>query len=126
MPIYKTFDERINSIVKSRIAFMANAQVGMGANVDGESLEYAAMRIAKRREKRKVILVLSDGQPSGGANVAPHLKMTVENLTKVGIETIGIGIMDSAVKRFYPKSCVLQRIEDLPVQIMTELKAILA
>jgi cobalamin biosynthesis protein CobT len=125
MPIYKTFDERVRTEVKARIAYMANVQPGMGSNVDGESLEYAAVRLAQRREKRKVMIVLSDGQPSGGANVAPHLKQTVEKLVKSGIETIGIGIMDPAVKRFYPKCTVLQNISELPVQIMRELKAIL-
>ncbi|WLR91037.1 cobaltochelatase CobT-related protein [Shinella zoogloeoides] len=125
MPIYKDFDERINATVKQRIAYMANAQRGMVTNVDGESLEYAAIRLLKRREKRKVMLVLSDGQPSGAANAAGHLKQTVEKLEKLGIDLVGIGIMDAAVRRFYTNHIVLQRIEDLPTQVMQELKKIL-
>lgn len=125
MPIYKDFDERINATVKQRIAYMANAQRGMVTNVDGESLEYAAIRLLKRREKRKVMLVLSDGQPSGAANAAGHLKQTVEKLEKLGIDLVGIGIMDAAVRRFYTNHIVLQQIEDLPTQVMQELKKIL-
>jgi len=125
MPIYKEFDERINAEVKKRIAYAANAQRGMVTNVDGESLEYAAIRLLKRREKRKVMLVLSDGQPSGAANAAGHLKQTVEKLEKLGIDLVGIGIMDTAVRRFYRNHIVLNRIEDLPTEVMKELKAIL-
>lgn len=126
MPIYKSFDERVTSEVKKRIAYMANAQIGMGANIDGESLEYAAIRLLKRREKRKVILVLSDGQPAGANNCGPHLKLTVEKMAKVGIDCIGIGIMDSAVRRFYPKFVVLNSIDDLPVEVMRELRTLLS
>lgn len=126
MPIYKSFDERNNSVVKERIAWMANAQQGMVANVDGESLEYAAIRLMKRREKRKVILVLSDGQPSGGQNVGPHLKKVVKDLENVGIDLVGIGIRDNSVSRFYKNHVYLGNIEDLPSQVMDELKKILA
>lgn len=125
MPIYKEFDERINSEVKKRIAYMANAQNGMVTNVDGESLEYAAIRLMRRREKRKVMLVLSDGQPAGARNAAGHLKQTTEKLEKIGIDLVGIGIMDQAVRRFYKHNIVLNRVEDLPTEVMRELKAIL-
>lgn len=125
MPIYKEFDERINSEVKKRIAYMANAQNGMVTNVDGESLEYAAVRLMRRREKRKVMLVLSDGQPAGARNAAGHLKQTTEKLEKIGIDLVGIGIMDQAVRRFYKNHIVLNRVEDLPTEVMRELKAIL-
>jgi len=125
MPIYKEFDERINSEVKKRIAYMANAQNGMVTNVDGESLEYAAIRLMRRREKRKVMLVLSDGQPAGARNAAGHLKQTTEKLEKIGIDLVGIGIMDQAVRRFYKNHIVLNRVEDLPTEVMRELKAIL-
>lgn len=125
MPIYKSFDERVTAEVKKRVAYMAYAQIGMGANVDGESLLYAAERLMKRTEKRKVMLVLSDGQPSGGANVAPHLKRTVVDLTKAGIDLVGIGIMDYSVQRFYPHYMVLNDVEELPGMVMNQLKAIL-
>lgn len=125
MPIYKTFDERLTATVKGRFAFMRNAQAGLNGNIDGESLEYAAERLLKRTEKRKVMLVLSDGQPAGGAKSGPHLSGVVQSLGKLGIECIGIGIMDSSVTKYYPKSTVLHKAEDLPGQVMTEIKKIL-
>ena len=124
MPIFKTFSERLNSAVKKRIAYQLNVQAGMNTNTDGESLEYAALRLIPRREKRKVMLVLSDGQPVGSGS-GPHLKATVENLTRIGIETVGIGIQSDAVKNFYPRHVSLNNIADLPAVVMGELKRIL-
>jgi cobalamin biosynthesis protein CobT len=125
LPIYKTFDERLTATVKARFAFMKNAQAGLAGNVDGESLEYAAERLLKRSEKRKVMLVLSDGQPAGSHKCGPHLTYVVKQLGKMGIECVGIGIMDDSVSRFYPKYTVLKKAQDLPTQVMSEIKKIL-
>lgn len=124
MPIFKSFNERLNSTVKKRIAYQLNVQSGMNTNTDGESLEYAAMRLIPRREKRKVMLVMSDGQPVGTGS-GPHLKETVNNLTKIGVETVGIGIQSDAVKHFYPRYLTLNNVADLPSAVMGELKRIL-
>jgi cobalamin biosynthesis protein CobT len=125
LPIYKTFEERITAAVKARFAFMKNAQPGLAGNVDGESLEYCAERLLKRTEKRKVMLVLSDGQPAGSMKAGPHLSYVVQQLGKMGIECVGIGIMDDSVKRFYPKYTVLRSAAELPGQVMAEIKKIL-
>ena len=86
----------------------------------------AGIRLAKRQEKRKVMLVLSDGQPAGGPKCQPHLRSVIKNLEeKFRIETVGIGIMDSSVSRFYPKYVVLNNAADLPGQVMTEIKKLL-
>jgi Mg-chelatase subunit ChlD len=125
MPIYKSFEERITATVKARFAYMMNAQAGLNGNVDGESLQYAAERLLKRPEKRKVMLVLSDGQPAGSHKSGPHLSHVVKDLERFGIECVGIGILDDSVKKFYPKYTVLRTVEDLPGQVMAEIKKIL-
>lgn len=126
MPIYKAFGERISPEVKRRFAFTMNAQAGLAGNIDGESLQIASERLVRQPEKRKVILVLSDGQPAGGTNSGPHLKAVVKDLNKSGIETIGIGIMDQSVRHYYEKHIVLSNVNDLPNQVMSELRKILS
>jgi len=126
MPVFKGFNERLNNNdIKRRFAYMKVKQPHQGGNIDGESLEYAAMRLAKRKEKRKVIIVLSDGHPAGAINDAPHLKMMTERLTKQGYDLVGIGINDHAVSRFYDKHVVLNNIADLPGEVMRQLRVIL-
>ncbi|MBX4911397.1 hypothetical protein HJA82_29225 [Rhizobium bangladeshense] len=125
MPIFKEFNERINADVKKRFAYQRKIQPFMGGNIDGESLEYAAMRLAKRKEKRKVIIVLSDGFPAGAKNDDEHLKYMVERLTKAGYDLVGIGIKSAAVARFYDNYLILNSVEELPKAVMGELKKIL-
>lgn len=125
MPIFKEFQERLNSEVKRRFAYMRHVQPNLGANVDGESLEYAAMRLATRKEKRKVIIVLSDGFPAGARNDAEHLRMMTTKLTKMGFDLVGIGIESDAVERFYDNHLVLQSVTELPGAVMGKLRAIL-
>lgn len=126
MPIYKTFDERLNTIVKSRIAYALNAQNGLAGNIDGECLRIAANRLHARPEKRKIMLVLSDGQPAGSHRAAPHLKRTVKDIIKEGIECIGIGIKTDAVRKFYDNNVVLNDTNELPNEVMGQLKKILS
>jgi hypothetical protein len=125
MPIFKDFNERINAEVKKRFAYQRRVQANMGGNIDGESLEYAAMRLAKRKEKRKVIIVLSDGFPAGAENDDEHLKMMVQRLTKQGFDLVGVGIKSEAVARFYDNYLILNSVEELPRAVMGELKKIL-
>lgn len=126
MPIYKSFDEKLSPMVKKRIAYAMNAQRGLSGNIDGESLEYAAGRLLRRMEKRKVMIVLSDGQPAGGPKSGWHLRETVLKLGKLGIDVLGIGIQDKSVKHYYPKHVVLEHASALPGLVMGEIKQLLS
>lgn len=126
MPIYKSFNERVTVDVKKRVAFMENCQPGLNGNIDGESLLYAAARLVQRTERRKVMIVFSDGQPAGGGRSGPHLKFVAKDLQKSGIECIGIGIMSDAVRSYYDKNVVLKDINALPGEVMGQIKALLA
>ncbi|OCP22019.1 MULTISPECIES: hypothetical protein [unclassified Ensifer] len=125
MPIFKEFHERLNADVKKRFAYQRKFQPHMGGNIDGESLEYAAMRLARRKENRKVIIVLSDGFPAGATNDDAHLKYMVQRLTNMGFDLVGIGIKSAAVERFYDNYVILNSVEELPKAVMGELKKIL-
>jgi cobalamin biosynthesis protein CobT len=128
MPIYKDFNERLTPDVKRRFA-AAPYTCKMGGNCDGESVRYAGNRLGLRQEPRKVLIVLSDGHPAGMSyfpeEIYSDLHRAVEECEKKRIETIGVGIMDDAVKTFYPKCVVLKDLAELPKQVMKELKGIL-
>jgi len=128
MPIYKDFAERLTPEVKRRFAAAAHSPRHLANNIDGECVENAALRLAKRKESRKVLLVLSDGLPAGYG--VPHeqyanLHRAIDNAKKMGIELVGIGIMSKAVKDYYPRYFVLEDLDSLPGTVMGELKRIL-
>ena len=125
MPIFKSFEERFGTQQKARLACVPNDDSFMGGNIDGESLLMAAERLRKRTEPGKVMIVLSDGHPAGSRNGRElnfHLKDTVKSLTKEGINVVGIGINSRAVEEFYPKQVSLDNINDLPEEVMNQLR----
>lgn len=135
---FKSFDERVTPLVKQRLigaggnpnggSHMFRTAIEMGANIDGESILRLGRKLALRREQRKIMIVFSDGEPAGSgdaSHIFNHLQVAVQELEHSGIETLGIGIMSNAVNRFYPKSVVINSIEQLPQVAMTELKRFL-
>jgi len=107
-------------------------------NVDGEAIQWASRRLLKRHEKRKVMLVLSDGLPAFACSRAggyedydlmgadAHCRYAVDEAIKSGIDMIGIGIQDSSVKKFYPDHVVVRNLDDLQKTVISKLaKALL-
>lgn len=127
MPIFKSFNSRLTS--ERRRAFASYKEISLRNNTDGEAVEYAARRLAGRTEARKIMIVLSDGQPHAGPGdhleQAWHLRETVKRLDNAGIETFGIGIMDGSVADFYPRYVVINSLDDLPKTVMQQLERLL-
>ncbi|MES2677997.1 MAG: hypothetical protein V4612_06800, partial [Pseudomonadota bacterium] len=90
-------------------------------NIDGEALIWASTRLKNRSEKRKILLVISDGTPvddSTNSNndhdiLNDHLHQTIHRLekhSKIEIAAIGIG---HHVGDFYHNSITVKNIEEL-------------
>lgn len=127
MPVFKSFGERITSQVKEGLASLATAN-WLANNIDGESLAVAAQRLCKQKEERKILIVLSDGRPAGhgdAADLSYHLEKTVKDIMASNIEVLGIGILDRSVEKYYPKSVVINKLEDLPSTIITQIRKLL-
>lgn len=91
-----------------------------GANVDGESIINASRPLMKRPEKRKIMIVLSDGQPASDGNdsrLYGHLQRTVTELSR-HMEIVGIGVCTDAVKSFYPEHIVIKDAANLPETLL--------
>ncbi|MBV6634746.1 MAG: hypothetical protein KI788_02420 [Mameliella sp.] len=132
-PLFKTWQERMTSEVTDRFAAMRfDTNRIISENIDPISVEWAAKDLMKRQEERKVLFVLSDGSPAyqapnyGMINAAGRrLKEIVQSVGRAGIETVAIGIQTESVRKFYPRSVVINETEDLPKAVMGELRSIL-
>lgn len=126
----------VNIIVKSFTDRVSDAELEdryaecgqwMWQNSDGESIMWAATRLARRKEKRRVLIVLSDGSPAaynGGSGMEYHYtKQVVERIEKSHIEIYGIGIMDDNVSRIYSDYKVLNRSKDLEDMLLGLVKS---
>jgi len=135
MPLFKAFDDRLVDAKGPLVTIMNAVDAN---NADSEALIAAYTRLAKRPEKRKVMMVLSDGEPAFSYNIREkgghyraqrvyqqHLRDAVDFIEGEGVECVGIGIMTSAVERYYPKAVVVHNVRDLARVAMGELGAIL-
>lgn len=98
--VFKSFKDSFRR-VRARLTTIRGRQ----DNVDCEAVLAAAKRLAQRPEARKIMFVLSDGQPAGGG-VRRKLNCralvdAVKKVTAAGIEVIGIGAQTETVQDFY-------------------------
>lgn len=127
MPVLKQFEESFSMDVKERFAWLPNASF-FATNIDGESVGIGARRLILRREARKILIVLSDGQPNGSGSASvlnKHLRETVKEIELSGVDVVGIGIDSEAVRQFYPKSIVIRNVEELPTKVIGQLRDLL-
>jgi cobaltochelatase CobT len=103
-------------------------------NIDGEALAWAHGRMLARPERRRILLVVSDGTPMDEATFAAngydyldtHLSSVVEEIesrSTVQLAAIGIG---HDVSRFYRNATRISRIEDLGPALGEKLMTLLA
>ena len=90
-------------------------------NIDGEALKWAFEKMTKRKEERKILMVISDGAPVDDSTLSTNssdfletnLKNTVkwiEDKTNVELLAIGIG---HDVTRYYKKAVKITDVQDL-------------
>lgn len=91
-----------------------------GENIDGEALEWAASRLLRQPEPRKVLVVFSDGNPYDEATVSAngrsylenHLHNTVTRIEAGAVHLAAIGV-GQGVTRYYRNALVLQHAEQV-------------
>ena len=76
-------------------------------NIDGEVVEYAGRRLAGRKESRKIIFSICDGEPESGQGnnkeLGANIKRVAERCRKSGIEVYAISIDTDGPVAFYGK-----------------------
>jgi cobaltochelatase CobT len=101
-------------------------------NIDGEAISWAFNRITKRKEERKILMVISDGAPvddstlsvNSGDFLEKHLKKTVKFIeTKSDVEILAIGIGHD-VSRYYNKAIKITDVNELGDVMITQLSGL--
>ena len=101
-------------------------------NIDGEALIWANNRLKNRQEKRKILIVISDGAPvddstlsvNPGNYLEKNLKeiiYQIENKKEVELIAIGIG---HDVSRYYSKAVTIMDVDQLGEVLLNELSDI--
>jgi len=95
-------------------------------NADGdtplnEALYFAASRLVFRPERRKTVMVITDGEP----NDADGVKNTIGRMLASGMELYGIGIGTMKVEDLFPQHVVIKGIADLKTAMFSMAQRIL-
>ena len=101
-------------------------------NIDGEAISWAYSRIKKRKEERKILMIISDGAPvddstlsvNSGDFLEKHLKKIVkfiEDKSEIEILAIGIG---HDVSRYYNKAIKISDVNELGDVMISELSSL--
>ncbi len=121
--VYKHFNQPFK---KSRVNLGLMLKEGvLKENIDGEALLFARSRLAQRSEKRKILMVISDGTPVDDSTNSSndkdilvdhlhHVINRIENESRGNskIEIVGVGIGHST-EEFYRNSITIKNLEEL-------------
>lgn len=129
MPIFKKFGDKFSIETAQTLCYFSDSECSMNNNVDGECVLIASSRLLAQPQKRKILFVFSDGDPAFQTNYSvwekKHLHYAIEQAKKAHIETFGIGICSDSVSKFYPHYSIVNEIEDLGKETLTQLKKFL-
>jgi cobaltochelatase CobT len=128
--VYKGADTRWRQ-AKNNLGLMLKEGL-LKENIDGEAISWAFNRVRKRKEKRKILMVISDGAPvddstlsvNSGDFLEKHLKKVVKFIeTQSDVEILAIGIGHD-VSRYYDKAIKITDVHELGDVMISELSGL--
>ena len=128
--IYKSADSQWR-VSKNNLGLMLKEGL-LKENIDGEAISWAYNRIKKRKEERKILMVISDGAPvddstlsvNSGDFLEKHLKKIVKFIeNKSDIEVLAIGIGHD-VSRYYNKAIKITDVNELGDVMISQLSSL--
>ena len=128
--IYKSADTHWRQ-AKNNLGLMLKEGL-LKENIDGEAISWAFNRIKKRKEERKILMVISDGAPvddstlsvNSGDFLEKHLKKIVKFIEdKKEIEILAIGIGHD-VSRYYNRAIKITDVNELGDVMISQLSAL--
>lgn len=123
MFIYKTFNGKTNAEWLSNDFVRGSER--MGNNADGEAIQFAFHRLSAQTTKRKILIVLSDGQPASARRGAhAHTEDVIKYIEESSdVEIYGIGIQDDEVTRLYKEHSVIKRPQELEAALLAVIQS---
>jgi len=128
--IYKSADTQWRQ-AKNNLGLMLKEGL-LKENIDGEAITWAFNRIKKRKEERKILMVISDGAPvddstlsvNSGDFLEKHLKKIVKFIeAKSEVEILAIGIGHD-VSRYYEKAIKITDVQELGDVMISQLSGL--
>lgn len=121
MYLYKTFsDLKVDSDnLKKYFEISSKHMVG---NPDGENILWAHDRLIKRKERKKLLIVMSDGSPAAtrsGSGIGYFTDKVIKEIEKTKVVDIyGLGLCSRYVESYYKSHSVVNNPEEIPSKLL--------
>jgi len=122
MFVYKAFNNfKVSSF--DLIQYFAQSSNFMAGNPDGENILWTHDRLIKRKERKKLLIVMSDGSPAASKSSSGLERFTLKVIREIEkanqIEIYGLGLCSSSVKHYYKANSVVNNPENIPTNLLT-------
>ena len=121
MFVYKSFSDLTVNDESIKEYFSCSSSFMVG-NPDGENILWAFDRIAKRKEKKKLLIVMSDGSPAASAGYDGIEEFTSKVIKEIEackfVDIYGLGLCSSAVSEYYKAHSIVTKPEDIPKNLL--------
>ena len=121
MYIYKSFsDLKVSS--DSLREYFAYSSNHMSGNPDGENILWAYDRLAKRKERKKLLIVMSDGSPAASKSCMGIGEFTHKVIEEIeaskSVDIYGLGLCSDSVKYYYKAHSIVSNPEEIPGKLI--------
>jgi len=101
--VIKDFSENYGMTTKARIGALTQNSTTLLP----DALQVAHKALSTREAGVRILVVVSDGYPSGYNNIGQKLDEVIKRFGRSDIYLMGVGIDSSAIKQYFPYNCVL-------------------
>lgn len=121
MFVYKNFSDL--KIDNERIkGCFSTSSLYMYGNPDGENILWAHNRLVRRKEKKKLLIVMSDGSPAASKSSVGLESFTLKAIREIEnsklVDIYGLGLCSNSVEYFYKARSVVNVPEDIPSKLL--------
>ena len=122
MYIYKGFNDLKVSNDTLEHSFSLSS-THMEGNPDGENILWAYDRLVKRKEKKKILVVMSDGSPAASKKSFGVEQFTLKAIQEIEaakrVDIDGLGLLSAAVRHYYKSNDVVNSPEEIPSKLIS-------
>ena len=121
MFIYKSFsDLRVDSdAIKKYFELSSSHMIG---NPDGENILWAHDRLIRRKEKKKLLVVMSDGSPAASKpsfGLGKFTDKVIKEIEKAkSVDIYGLGLCSKSVQNYYQSHSIVNKPEEIPSKLL--------
>jgi cobalamin biosynthesis protein CobT len=121
MYIYKNFSD-IKVSDEDLRKYYGMSSTYMHGNPDAENILWAYDRLVKRKEKKKLLIVMSDGSPAaskGGSGIGRYTENVIKEIeASKNVEIYGLGLCSDSVEHYYKANSVVNEPQDIPSKLI--------